>query len=84
MHATVMMIQQKQPSCEKMVWPQKAWVKKVVKIKGGGNEMVAMMLMLINLIMAVCIVKISINIIAAIFRLPPLISQLFSRFTWAF
>ena len=52
---------------------------KSCEIKGGGQEMAAMMLMLKILIMAVCIVKfISINIFAAISWPPPLISQLFS------
>ena len=31
-----------------MMRPYKAWVKKSCEIKGGGQEMAAMMLMLIN------------------------------------
>ena len=41
-------IHTKQPSCEKMVQPLKAWVKKSCEIKSGGQEMAATMLMLIN------------------------------------
>ena len=58
---------QKQPGCEKMLQPSKSWVK-ICEIKGGGQEMAAMMLMLINF---------NSSIIAAISWLPPLISQHF-------
>ena len=42
-----MNIHTKQPSCEKVVRPKKAW-QKSCEIKGGGQEMAAMMLMLNN------------------------------------
>ena len=38
---------QKQPSCEKMVRPLKSLGEKSCEIKGGGQKMAAMMLMLI-------------------------------------
>ena len=56
---------------------QKAWVRKSCEIKGGGHEMAAMMLMMINFNNAL-MKFIIINIIAVISWLPPLISQLFS------
>ena len=39
---------QKQPSCEKMGAALKSLGEKSCEIKGGGQEMAAMMLMLIN------------------------------------
>ena len=39
---------QKQPSCKKRVRPLKVWVKKSCEIKGGSQEMAAMILMLKN------------------------------------
>ena len=51
---------------------------KSCEIEGGGQQMAAMMLMLINFINGCALLKfISINIIAAICWPPPLISQLF-------
>ena len=48
----------KQPSFKNTDRPQKFQGEKSCEIKGGGQEMAAMMLMLKILIMAVCIVKI--------------------------
>ena len=48
---------------------------KCCEIKGGGQEMAAMMLMLINFNMCALLKFISINIIAAISWPPPLISH---------
>ena len=68
---------QKQPSCEKMV--SAVLGKKSCEIKGGSQEMAAMMSMLINFNKVQPLLKfININIIAAISWLPPLISKLFS------
>ena len=39
---------QKQPSCIKRVLPSKSLGEKSCEIKGGNNEMVAMMWMIIN------------------------------------
>ena len=63
---------QKQPSCEKRCG-LKNLGEKSCDIKGGGQQMAAMMLMLINLLKFI-----SINIIGAICWPPPLMSQLFS------
>ena len=66
---------QKQPSCEKGA-ALKSLGEKSCEIKGGSQQMAAMMLMLIKFNNG--LVKfISINIIAAICWPPPLISQLF-------
>ena len=53
---------------------------KSCEIKGGSQQMAAMMLMLIKFNNGCALLKfISINIIAAICWLPPLISQLFHQ-----
>ena len=70
---------QKQPSCKKNSAALKSLGEKSCKIKGGGQEMAAMMLMLISFNNWCALLKlISINIIAAISWPPSLISQLFS------
>jgi len=71
---------QKQPSCEKVIRPLKSQGEKSGEIKGGSQEMAAMVLMLINFIdfNNDCGIIVRINIIAAISWPPPLISQLFS------